>query len=149
MSTQWYILFLQSPGLLTFPDIFHYFKVSDLPLPRSIKCTIGKLSMRDFHIDLERLGPKDHVRKCYPATCHLTGEDVLIKIFPKSEHFSPSFLSFKLLLILNIIHFYCTHASCYQIKRDSMSIINFLSTYIFVKVKLIVDFRHRLHSFWL
>ena len=102
------------------PDNFHYFKVSDLPLPRSIKCTIGKLSMRDFHIDLERLGPKDHVRKCYPAPGHLTGEDILIKIFPKSEHFSPCFLSFQLLLILNIIHLHVYHTyGSYQTKRDS------------------------------
>lgn len=41
--------------------------------------------MKDFAIDVERLSPENHTKRCYPATCCLTNDDVIIKVFPKSK----------------------------------------------------------------
>lgn len=60
-------------------------KVHQLPLPTSIKTKVGALSMKDFAIDVERLSPENHTKRCYPATCCLTNDDVIIKVFPKSK----------------------------------------------------------------
>ncbi|XP_061197882.1 serine/threonine-protein kinase Nek6-like [Saccostrea echinata] len=63
-------------------------QIHHLPLPSSIQLSIGTLSKKDFIIDVERISPEDHVHQCYPATCCLNNEDVILRVMPKFTEFT-------------------------------------------------------------
>ncbi|KAK3086466.1 hypothetical protein FSP39_018830 [Pinctada imbricata] len=62
-------------------------KYKDLPLPAVLSKKISILNLQDFIIDVEKIGPQDHIKQTYNATCIFDNREVIIKVLSKdSQH---------------------------------------------------------------